>query len=256
MSQYKVRVSTEIGRLRGNIKHLWNLSKETTLNRHDCKNVVLEIRKSLKVLWELMQNFLIDRTKELDFDKRVLMTIIAGKDPEVLIKEAFRYPTFESDVSGVISSLDSLEYYKDKDVKERISRLVENLEADLSTIEVKLGMKYGLPKISEFIATFPQFTDNWAVAACYLTAIEIVVNRKLEELGLERGTGFKDNYDKLLEKLKEQNVEMSELEKRLPSVFWDIRNKVIHSGYSPTHNEVETITTHIEKVLGALIQLK
>jgi len=256
MSQYEIRVSTEIGRLRGSIKHLWNLSKETTLNRNDCKNLVLEIRKSLKIVWELAQDFLIDRIGGLDPSKRLLLTVIAGKDPEALVKEAFRYPAFESDVSGVISRLDSPEYYKDKDVKENISRLVENLEAELSKVEVKLNMKYGLPKISEFITTFPQFTDNWAVAACYLTAMDIMVNRKLEELGLERGTGFRDNYNKLLEKFKEQNVEISELEKRLPNVFWDIRNKVIHLGYSPTYNEVETITSYIEKVLGTLIYLK
>ena len=256
MNQYKVRVSTEIGRLRGNIKHLWNLSKETTLNRHECKNGVLEIRKSLKIVWALAQDFLIDRIRGLDFEKSLLLTIIAGKDPEALIKEAFRYSAFESDVSGVISRLDSPELYKDKEVKESISRLVENVEAELSKVEVKLDMKYGLPKISEFIATFPQFTDNWAVAACYLTAMEITVNRKLEELGLEGGTGFRDNYNKLLGKLKEQNVEISELMKRLPSVFWDVRNKVIHLGYSPTHNELETITTYIEKILGPLTRLK
>jgi hypothetical protein len=53
-------------------------------------------------------------------------------------------------------------------------------------------------------------------------------------------------------KLEEQNVEISELEKRLPSVFWDVRNKVIHLGYSPTYSELETLTAHIGKVLGHL----
>ena len=256
MSQHRVRASAEIGKLRGNIKLLWNLSKETELNRHDCKNLVLEIRKSLKIVFELAQGLLIDRIEGLDSDKRLLLTLITGKDPETFVKEALRYPAYESDVSNVISRLDSPELYKDKEVRESISRLVEKLEAELSVVEVKLDMRYGLPKISEFIAMFPQFTDNWAVAACYLTAMEIMVNRKLEELGLERGTGFKDNYNKLLEKLKEQNVEISELEKRFPSVFWDVRNKVIHLGYSPTENEVETITTYTERVLGTLMRLE
>jgi len=207
-------------------------------------------------VWELAQDFLIDRIRGLDSDKRLLLTIIARKAPEVLIKEAFRYPAYESDVSALSSRLDSPEYFKDKEVKESISRLVENLEAELSEVETTLGIQYGLPKISEFITTFPLFTNNWAVAACYLTAIEIMVNRKLEELGLERGTSFRDNYNKLLKKFKEQNVEISELEKRLPTVFWDVRNKVIHGGYSPAYTELGTITTYVEKVLGTLTRLK
>ena len=256
MSQHRVRVSVEIGKLRGNIKHLWDLSKETALNRHDCKNLVLEIRKSLKIVFQLARDLVVDRIEKLDSDKRLILTLITGKDPGVFIKEAFKYTGYESDVSSVISRLDSPEYYKDKEVRESINGLVEKLEAELSVFEVKLDMRYGLPKISEFIAMFPQFTDNWAVAACYLTAMEIMVNRKLEELGLERGTGFRDNFNKLLQKFKEQNIEVSEMEKRLPSVFWDIRHKVIHLGYSPAYNEVETITKYVEKVLGTLTRLK
>lgn len=137
----------------------------------------------------------------MDFEKRFLFTIIAGKNPEVLVKEAFRWPAYEWEISTVISRLDSPEYYKDKEVKESISRLVESLEAELNTFELKLDLKQGVSKVSEFLTTFPQFTDNWAVAICYLTAVEIMVKNKLKELGLEVKE-FKNNYEKLLEKLK------------------------------------------------------
>jgi hypothetical protein len=255
MAELKNRVSIEIGKLRGNIKQLWELSKQPSLDRENCKNVIFEIRKSFKILWEIVQEAALDQMKGLSFEGRLLFTIVAGKEPEVFIKEAFKWPTFESEISSVISRLDS-EYYKDKEVKDSIARLVESLEAELTKFESRLGLRYGLPKISEFLAIFPQFTDNWAVAVCYLTAMDIMVNKKLEELGLEAGNKFKENYNQLLEKLKERGIEVSELEKLLPSVFWDIRNKVVHTGYSPNQDELETITIYVGKVLTTLIRLK
>lgn len=265
MPEIIISVSREIGKLKGNIKHLWELSKQSPLNREGCKNYVLEIRKSFKVLWELIREAPLERIRELDFEKRCLFTIIAGKDPEVLVKEFFssRWPAHESEISLVISMLDSPEHYKDKEVKESISHLVESLEAELNTLEVKLDLKQGVSKVSKFLTTFPQFTENWAVAICYLTAMEIMVKNKLKELRLDAEEfkdnevkGFKDNYEKLLEKLKEKDIQVSELEKQLPKIFWDIRNRVVHEGYSPASNELEVITTYVEKILRLLVSLK
>jgi TRAP-type C4-dicarboxylate transport system substrate-binding protein len=83
-----------------------------------------------------------------------------------------------------------------------------------------------------------------------------MVKDKLKELRLEMAGEFKNNYKTLLAKLKEKNIEVSELEKQLPNIFWDIRNKVVHEGYSPTPEELEIITKYIEKILTLLISLK
>jgi hypothetical protein len=249
-------ISEEIGKLKGNIKRLWELSKQSPLNRDDCKNIVLEIRKSFRVLWTIIQDTILERVKESDHVKYLLFTIIAGKNPEEFIKEAFKWPPYESEISTVISRLDSPEYYKDREVKESIARLVENLEAELRIFELKLNLKQGVSKISEFLTTFPRFTENWSVAICYLTAMEIMVKEKLKELGLEISEEFKNNYKKLLEKLKERNVKVSGLEEQLPSVFWNIRNKVVHEGYSPNSEELEIITKYVENILKLLISLR
>ncbi|MEM4530167.1 MAG: hypothetical protein QXQ52_06595 [Candidatus Methanomethylicaceae archaeon] len=256
VDELNVRVSREIGKLKGNIKCLWDLSKQTPLNRDSCRNIILEIRKSLKILWELVQDVAIEYVRKLDFSTRFLFTIITGKDPEAFIKEAFKWPAFESDISVVISKLDSPEYYKDKEVRDSIICLVEKLEAELSKLELRLGLNYGILKMSEFLTEFPQFTENWAIATCYLTAMEIMVNNKLKELGLDVGVEFKDNYKKVLEKSKERGMEVPELEKLLPSVFWNVRNKVVHTGYSPTNDELDTITSYVRKVLAILTRLK
>jgi hypothetical protein len=256
MSEVIISASREVGKLKGNIKYLWELSKQSPLDRENCKNAVLEIRKSLRLLWAIIQDASLERIRELDPWRYILFTLLAKRSPEELIKEAFKWPPYESEISGVISSLDSPEYYKDKDVKESIARLVESLEAGLSTLERQLNLKEGVCKISEFLAIFPQFTENWSVAICYLTAMEIMVKNKLKEVGLEPVKEFKNNYQMLLAKLKDKNIKVSELEKQLPNIFWDIRNKVVHEGYSPTSEELEIITKYIERILTLLVSMK
>jgi len=60
----------------------------------------------------------------------------------------------------------------------------------------------------------------------------------------------------LLANLKDKGIEVSELEKQLPKVLWDIRNKVVHEGYSPSFEELEIITSYIEKFLALLTSSK
>jgi hypothetical protein len=235
-------VSKEIGKLKGNIKHLWESLKQSQLNRNDCKNTILEIRKSLKILLYLTRDIILD--------------IVREQEPAEYssIEEFFKTSifSFESEISTIISMLDSPKYYKDGEVKEKISRLIEILETMITKLELKLNLKQGVYKISEFLATFPQFTENWAVALCYLTSMEVMVKNKLKKLGLEIENEFKKNYEKVLKKLKEEGIQVSELEKRLPPTFWEIRNKVVHEGYSPTSDELETIIKYVEKVLTLL----
>jgi hypothetical protein len=256
MSEAITSVSKEVGKLRGNIKYLWELSKQSPLDRENCKNALLEIRKSFKLLWAILQDATLERVKELDPDKYILFTLLAKRTPEELIKEAFKWLPYESEISSVITILDSPEYHKDKDVKESIARLVESLEAGLSKLERQWNLKEGVCKIFEFLAIFPQFTENWSIAVCYLTAMEIVVKNKLEELGLETAKEFKSNYNTLLAKLKDKNIEVPELEKELPNIFWNIRNKVVHEGYSPTSEELEIITKYVERILKLLLSMK
>jgi hypothetical protein len=136
-------ISKEIGKLKSNTKHLWELLKQSPLDRESCKNAVLEIRKSLRLLWAIAEDTTLEHVKELDPGRYILLMFLVGKNPEEFVKEAFKWPPFESEISTVISSLDSPEYYKDKEVKEKVARLVESLEVALSTFERKLNLKQG-----------------------------------------------------------------------------------------------------------------
>jgi signal recognition particle subunit SEC65 len=252
-----IRVSKELGRLKGNLKYLWELSKQSPLDRDSCKNALLEIRKSFRLLLACVQDIILESLRGLKPREYTILSIFIGKSPEEWVKEFFKGPSYyESEISMIISFLDQPEYYKDNDIKDRIASLVEKLEVSISELERKLSLKQGVAKISEFLATFPQFTENWSVAICYLTAMEIMVRRKLKELGVKPTGQFKNVYETLLAKLKDKGIEVSELEKQLPKIFWDIRNKVVHEGYSPTSEELEIIIKYIEKILTLITSLK
>ena len=52
---------------------------------------------------------------------------------------------------------------------------------------------------------------------------------------------FKMNWRNLLSKLEEQGANIGPLQRALPEVFWKIRHKVIHKGYSSKHDELRII---------------
>jgi len=271
---YTMDILREIGRLRGNLKRLWELSKQSPLDRDNCKDVLLEIRKSFRLLREYFQDNIDIFSRafalgKLEPKKYILFSV---KRPEELLKETLNW---DSEITEAISLLERPEL-KDENIKDVIVSLAEDLEVSINKFEHILDLKSGIIKISEFLSAFPQFTENWSIAVCYLTAMEIVVKNKLKELGLmptgefkkdavenkpkeqeqEPTRGFKKHYEDLLKYLKNKGIEVSELEKQLPKTFWDIRNKVVHEGYSPSFEELEIITKYIEKLLALLTSSK
>jgi len=186
---YTMYILREIGRLKGNLKRLWELSKQSPLDRDNCKDVLLEIRKSFRLLREYLRDnidiiSIIPRSfasGKLRPKKYILKYIlfISVKRPEEWFKETLNW---DSEISEAISLLEHPEL-KDENIKEVIASLAENLEASINKFEHILDLKSGIIKISEFLSTFPQFTENWSIAVCYLAAMEIAVKNKLKRLG-------------------------------------------------------------------------
>jgi len=116
-------------------------------------------------------------------------------------------------------------------------------------LENNLGLKRGVPLISELTARFPSFSDNWAVATVYLSAIEIAVKRALAERGEEIEKEFRKNVEKLIDILKKEGKPIGSLDEVLPSAFWDLRNKVVHEGRSPTDEELRMVIAFVKKFL-------
>lgn len=159
-----------------------------------------------------------------------------------------------STLPWLISYLENPQTYSDEEVRRHITEFCKELEGKTMTFEIEMGIKDELLLLSEFSALFPIFTPNWIIATIYLTGMEIIVKKELQRRGKELKDKFKDNFRLLLSCLKEEGVEVAELDKLLTPILWDLRNKVIHEGYSPTDEELKIIREHVTKLMEKLTQ--
>jgi hypothetical protein len=116
----------------------------------------------------------------------------------------------------------------------------------------------GLGWISNLLETNKLSLDErWAAATCYLTAMEIAVNRAVKQLKVADSPNdeFGSRYNKVLEVMKERGKPLTGLKKQLPQVFWKLRNDVIHTGYSPTAQELEMVTLWVKEMLHSLAEV-
>jgi len=74
--------------------------------------------------------------------------------------------------------------------------------------------------------------------------------RNLRSGSVVRVTG--PAWRNLLRKLEEQGADIGPLQRALPEVFWKIRHKVIHEGYSPKDDELRIIEDSVRNLLGAV----
>jgi hypothetical protein len=111
----------------------------------------------------------------------------------------------------------------------------------------------GRDLISELIGLRPAgINENWAASVCYLSSMEIVVNRKFRDMGLEGSgrEGFQNRFQKIISSLSDQGIRVGKLDALLQSAFWELRHKIIHEGYCPTHEETQQIVEWVKKVLA------
>jgi len=141
----------------------------------------------------------------------------------------------------------SNEYYREK-LFELIPKVEEIVESALNALGTN-----ALSELGNLFAITSKwgFGENWAVAMNYLQTLEIVINKLLEKFGIKssENMNFKEKFKNVIEKLRDSDVELAKLEEQLPSVFWDLRNKIVHAGYEPTDDELSTITTWILQLL-------
>jgi hypothetical protein len=213
------RILIEIGKIKANLRILWDLSKPEKLERNRCLNIAREIEKSLAIIKGLLKN------------------------PTIESKLLFLH----SHLSFYIES----SAYSDRSLRSLIAEFCQNLENIIILLEDEFGVRSELLLLAEFSSLFPTFTSNWIVATIYLTAMEISVKTGLRQRGKEIKDNFKENFQLLLSCLKGE-IEITELEKLLPPLFWNIRNRIIHEGYSPTDEELEIIGEYVIKLMSKL----
>lgn len=94
-----------------------------------------------------------------------------------------------------------------------------------------------MPILNEWRLSF-----NWAVGVSALALIEVIVNKKLEEIGLKKDGSFETRFKRLSSKAKEKGIRLPDL---LASPFYKARSKVVHEGKEPTPEELEIILKYL-----------
>jgi len=146
--------------------------------------------------------------------------------------------------------------FNDDTISHLILEKYGEITSFLSSIEQVLGIPSGLQYLVSLIEEYG-FDSNWIVAVAYLAAMEIAVNKKLRELGINVGSGnFRDRVNALLRELESCGVQLGELEESLLDDFWRLRNEVVHSGYTPNDEELQTIVTHVNNLLEKIRELR
>lgn len=59
--------------------------------------------------------------------------------------------------------------------------------------------------------------------------MKLTINKKAKELSLPiENKKFKERFDKVLKAVEGKGIEVTELEKMLSKVFWDLRHKIVN----------------------------
>jgi len=262
-SRTLLKVSWELGKLKGLVKSLKVVISKPEIERNLLRTELQEILMSLESLRTYLKHYI----DEVQMDSFINFMASASQAQQQkvqlslqdLLKLLSTPKIPENEIESLFSTLNAtlmlLDYAKDLPdgyFKEKVGGIISKLSSLLASIESSLGISlHEAVKISELLGIVDRWgmSERWAVAACYLTALEIVVNKKLKELGIESSDKFKEKFRQLVKALSEKGVDVGELEKKLPEVFWELRNKVIHEGYEPKEDELNTIVEWTMKII-------
>ena len=245
-----------MGRIKGAIEKLKMEIEQEKLNRVSCRPFLLELKTSL----ERLRYYLVKECKT--YLQRIQPTnlletvLLAWATPNIEQAVNNKCGSFITSVSYALSELDNPNYYKDESVRNTITNLSLSLDSFVTVLSDSLSLPLtGISRIAELISMKPVGLDeNWATAICYLSAMEIVVNKKRQELQLKNEKkDFAEKFRELLKASENKGIKMSELEKELPQAFWRIRHKVVHAGYCPTRDELELIIDWVKKVIKSFL---
>jgi predicted secreted protein len=193
---------------------------------------------------------------------------------EEVILNIFKSATLKlpiEDIEGLITHISILltlfthareelsnEYYLEK-----LYEIIPKIEGLLNNVKVSLKVEVGvLPKLGSltYKVSSWNFGERWIVAIAYLQAFEIIINNLAKDLGIEikDDKGFKDKFKAVIKELssKREQIELVKLEEKIPEIFWDIRNKVVHGGYEPSKEELDTITFWTSQLIEKFRTLK
>jgi hypothetical protein len=152
-----------------------------------------------------------------------------------------------------LSSIDDVKYAIDQLVSYTYTQAMP-LYFELLNVLLKMGI-VRLPQADNPLLPLIPILDewglsiNWAIGASALALIEVMVNKKLEELKLGTDGEFRTRYARLLSKAKEKGVQLPNL---LADPFYQARNRLLHGGKEPTSEEIKLILDYLNTLSASL----
>ena len=249
-------INVEVSRVKGSTERLEMEMKKEKLNRISCRAFLVELKTSLERLRYYFVKECKSYLQKIRPSDLLETLVLAWATPKIEQAIDSKLSSLISNVDSGIHQLDNPDYYKDENVRNTITNLSFSLDSFLTALSDSLSLPLtGISRIAELIAMKPVGLDeNWATAICYLSTMEIVVNKKRHELQLENEKkDFAEKFGELLKASENRGIKMSELEKELPQAFWRIRHKVVHAGYCPKRDELELIIGWVKKIIKSFL---
>jgi len=246
------------------------LYKTKNLNWARIERLLFKVKSVLEALAENIKVYN-DLQRSLVFNKLVEIIQKAQRGEQLSILDLISLQTYEMPLDNIKNVIEYTaiilpfvgECKAEVLCREKVYEAVSRVEAIIENISGRLGV-YTSPLVQlvglKSLVAKLGLNENWIVAIAYLQSLEITVNKLVKELSIQvnEEAGFKDRFRTLIRHLKEKAKieELTLFEKRLPEIFWDLRHKVVHAGYSPRKDELNTIIQWTTKILEKLMEAK
>lgn len=236
-------VAINLNKLKTTIEKIKQEARQNRINGDECRYLMSELKNILHSI-------------KINFNK------IPTNSQE---NQEINFSDYERKIDLIMFELNdvNLNLFDQTSLKNTIYGLINDLYIIInvfdSFVPSELNKISALSRIRELIGSnILKLDENWAIATCYLSAIDIVINNKRKEFGLiqdgniEKKKNFDQRFDELIKAMDSDNIQISKVIKQLPKSFWKIRTDVIHYGYSPSFEELEIILEGSKNIINEL----
>lgn len=164
--------------------------------------------------------------------------------------------------------IENTSLYPEDILRNSIFLLTKNITLILQAADLGIGdgaPEYiGLSDMGEFIVqNRSNLNQSWIVATCYLTSIDVMINKKRIEFKIthsdknkEAKISFEQRFSELVEEMKKQDIQLDGILSSMTRTFWDMRTKIVHYGEIPNSKELQLICEYSKEILHMLDSAK
>jgi len=263
-----LRIVNDLAKVRRLLNELKELTNAKPIDRDRCMHILREIYASYLSALMVSVVAYVSGHKKLRRRLKIITTLVEEGSHDIINVTTYcTIVKFEKEISMIAEELgiqQPVNEINDEAIANNITAFYSKFTAILNAIEQTLD----IPSSFQYLASLIEygFDINWIIAVAHLTAMEIATNNALERLeinvdekskvhekfGTSAKEGFKSRVNTLLKELEKRGAQFGELEKLLPQTFWELRNKVVHGGYTPSEEELQVIVLAVNKFLEKL----